>query len=200
MRVKKVLLIRHGQTDFNRQHRLQGVMSVPLNQQGRTQAKALAQHLKSQPIDAIFTSPLPRAKETAQIIGNVLKQPVQCDARIREIAFGCFEGLTYAQAKQQHPQAHRMWDSGYIDYKVPGGESRGDVQRRMMAAWTEVTSSPDMETVVMVTHGSAIKILLGTLYAQLPDTPLMNTSITTLERWRTVWEITSYAARPHLKG
>ena len=200
MTVKKVLLIRHGQTDFNRQHRLQGVMPVPLNHQGRTQARALAQYLQPQSIDAIFTSPLSRAKETAQIIGNVLKLPIQNEVRIREIEFGRFEGLTWAQVKEQYPVACQMWHSGYMPCKAPDGESRRDVQQRMNAAWDDLTSRPCMETVAWVTHGSAMKILLGSMYAQLPAAPLVNTSITALERFRNIWEITSYAATPHLQG
>ena len=198
MSVRKVLLIRHGQTDFNRQRRLQGIMPVPLNQQGREQAAALAQHLRRQPIDAVFSSPLTRAKQTAQIIGQALKQPVQDDARLGEIDFGKFEGLTYSGVKARYPQAHRRWHSGYMPYRVPDGESRRDVQERMAAAFSDITALPGLAAVAVVTHGSALKIWLASMYAHLPPAPLVNTSITTLESWGDIWEMTDYAATPHL--
>ena len=197
-KVRKILLIRHGQTDFNRERRLQGGLPVPLNAHGRAQARALAQYLQPLSIDRIHASPLARADETAQIVGAALQRTVHHDPRLREIGFGLFEGLTYAQAKARHPQVHRLWQGGYMRYRVPGGESRRDVQRRMHAAWADAAALPDAAAVALVSHGSAIKLLLAHLYARLPDRHLPNTSITTLERDGEVWHITGYGITPHL--
>jgi len=197
MSVKKVLFIRHGQTDFNLEHRLQGALPVPLNECGRSQSRALANTLKTIPIDAIYASPRSRALETAQIIGEVLEQTVREDERLAEIAFGDFEGHTFAEVEARFPIAYRKWDSGYRPYRVPGGESRLDVQRRMQAAWDDITSAADMETVAVVGHSSAMMILLASMFARLPEKAMKNTSITTLERFENIWQIRAFAEMPH---
>ena len=196
MSVKKVLFIRHGQTDFNRERRLQGAMPVPLNECGRSQSRSLAEYLKTVRIDAIYASPRSRALETAQIVGELLRQPVRQDERLAEIAFGDFEGHTFAEVEARFPLAYRKWESGYRPYQVPGGESRLDVQRRMQAAWDEITSKSDMETVALVGHSSAMMIWLASMFAQLPDKPMKNTSITTLERFEDIWQISAFAEMP----
>lgn len=197
MSVKKVLFIRHGQTDFNRERRLQGAMPVPLNECGRAQSRSLAEYLTMIPVGAIYTSPRSRALETAQIIGATLQLPVHEDERLAEIAFGDFEGHTFAEVEARFPVAYRKWQSGFRPYRVPGGESRLDVRRRMQAAWDDITSKSDMETVALVGHSSAIMILLASMFAQLPDKPMKNTSITTLERFEDIWRISAFAEMPH---
>ena len=199
MSVKKVLFIRHGQTDFNLEHRLQGAMPVPLNECGRSQSRTLAQYLKTVPVDAIYTSPRSRALETAQIVGGALEQTVHEDERLAEIAFGDFEGHTFAEVEARFPLAYRKWESGYRLYQVPGGESRLDVQWRMQAAWDDITSVSDLETVAMVGHSSAMMIMLASMFARLPEKPMKNTSITTLARFEDIWQISAFAEMPHEK-
>ncbi|MYE27027.1 MAG: histidine phosphatase family protein [Chloroflexi bacterium] len=197
MSVRRVLFIRHGQTDFNRERRLQGAMPVPLNECGRSQSRSLAEYLNAVPIDAIYSSPRSRALETAQIIGEILGQTVRQDERLAEIAFGDFEGHTFAEVEARFPVAFRKWQSGFRPYRVPGGESRLDVQRRMQAAWDDITSKSELETVALVGHSSAMMILLASMFAQLPDKPMKNTSITTLERFEDIWQISAFAEMPH---
>ncbi len=198
MVLETVLFIRHGQTDYNKQARLQGALPVPLNDVGLAQARSLARVLADYGIGAIYASPMVRALQTAQILAERLGQmPVQ-DARLGEIAFGCFEGMTMAEAAAQYPQAQRRWQSGFLAYRVPGGESRLDVQRRMRAAWDDILRADAASTVAAVGHGSAIVIFLGSLFAVLPDTRLPNTSITTLKRRGDIWEIIGYGETPHL--
>lgn len=199
MTVETLLFIRHAQTDYNFQRRLQGSLPVPLNAAGRAQAQSLAAYLMDFGIDAIYTSPMSRALQTAQILAERLgKIPIQ-DARLGETAFGCLEGKTVAEAAAQYPQAQRFWRSGYLAYRVPGGESRQDVQRRMRAAWDEILRADAASTVAVIGHGSAIAILLGSLFAKLPETSLRNTSITTLQRCGDIWEIAGYGEMPHLQ-
>ncbi len=200
MSAKRVLFIRHGQTDFNLEHRLQGALPVPLNDCGRTQSRSLANYLKSDSIDAICSSPRSRALETAQIIGAVLGQNVCEDERLAEIAFGDFEGHTFAEVEKLFPTAYRKWESGYRPYRVPGGESRLDVQRRMQAAWDVITGAANMETVAIVGHSSAMMILFASMFASLPDKAMKNTSITTIERFDDIWRISAFAEMPHLAG
>lgn len=198
MSVRKVLFIRHGQTAYNRERRLQGALPVPLDDLGRSQSLMLARSLRHSGVDAIFSSPRPRALETAQIVGAVLKQDIREDARLGEIAFGDFEGHTFAEVKSLFPDAHSKWESGYREYRVPNGESRYDVQLRMRAAWDCIVSQPDVQTVAIVGHSSAIWILLASMFAYLPEKQMKNTSITTLERFQEIWRIRAFAETPHL--
>ncbi len=200
MSVEKVLLIRHGETNFNRERRLQGVMEIPLNERGRDQAASVARYLKGLSIDALYTSPILRAQETAEIIGNLIGLPPRSDKRLREIEFGIFEGLTFGEVERRFPAAHRNWTTGYLAYRAPQGESRRDVQRRMRAAWDDMTANSDHKSIALVSHGSAIAIFLGSLYATLPGTSIKNTSITTLKRRDNIWEILGFAQTPHMNG
>jgi probable phosphoglycerate mutase len=196
MSVNKLLFIRHGQTDFNQEHRLQGALPVPLNKRGRQQSLLLAQYLKTVPIDALYTSPRSRALETARIISAALQRNAQEDERLAEIAFGDFEGHTFNEVAALYPEAYRKWESGYRPYRVPGGESRLDVQRRMGAAWDDIVSKDGMETVAIVGHSSAMMILLASMFARLPKKPMKNCSITTLQRFEDIWEISAFAETP----
>ncbi len=201
MSVKQVHIIRHGQTEFNTERRLQGAMPVPLNDQGRQESHALGQCLAGWSIDAIYTSPRARANETAQIIGGYLALPVYEDERLAEIAFGDFEGHTFAEVAQLYPVAYEKWESGYRRYRVPGGESRLDVQLRMEAAWRDITNADNGNlTVAIVGHSSAMMIFLAAMFAFSPSKPVVNTSITTLERYQEIWRIRSFAGTPHLGG
>lgn len=199
MSVELIHIIRHGQTEFNTERRLQGALPVPLNDRGRQQSHALGRCLQGWSIDAIYTSPRARAKETAHIIGGYLEQTVVEDERLAEIAFGDFEGHTFAEVARLYPDAYKKWESSYRSYRVPGGESRLDVQLRMQAAWRDITSADDgHSTAAIVGHSSAMMIFLASMFAFLPSKPVLNTSVTTLKRFQDIWRIQSFAETPHL--
>ncbi len=198
MTVSQVLFIRHGQTSFNTERRLQGAMPVPLNEEGIRQTQALARYLRGQKIEALYASPRRRARETADILGERLNlDPIE-DERLSEIAFGVFEGHTFAEVAREYPAAYAKWEAGYRPYRVPGGESRLDVQMRMQAAWDDIVSAPAGETVAIIAHSSALMILLAAMFVVLPEKGIHNTSITTLERHDEIWRITAFAETPHL--
>ncbi len=198
MPVQTVLLIRHGQTAFNRERRLQGALPVPLDAAGSAQAHKLAQYLRGQTPDAIVSSPSARARETARILGEVLRQDIHEDARLGEIAFGDFEGCTFAEVSTRFPLAYRKWEAGFRAYRVPNGESRLDVQRRMTAAWESIITTAEADSVAVIGHSSAFMIFLHSMFAQLPAAPMKNTSITTLRRFQDIWEIRGFGETPHL--
>lgn len=198
MSVSKVLFIRHGQTDYNTERRLQGAMPVPINDCGIQQSRALANYLRTMSIDALYTSPRQRAKDTARIIAAELQLPAIEDERLAEIAFGKFEGHTFAEVEQLFPEAYMKWESGYRPYRVPAGESRLDVQLRMGSAWDDIVGADGWQSVAIVGHSSAMMILLASMFAFLPDKRIHNTSITTLERCEEIWRISSFAETPHL--
>ncbi len=198
MRLTRVLWLRHGQTAFNRERRLQGALPVPLDEAGRRQARLLGQRLQCCAVGALYASPRLRALETAQIVADELGLEVRCDERLAEIAFGDFEGRTFAEVRQIYPAAYRKWESGYRAYRVPGGESRLDVQRRMEAAWRDIVAADAAQTIAIVGHSSAMMIWLASVFAQLPGKPMRNCSITTLARLHEIWEIEAFGDAAHL--
>ncbi len=198
MPIKKVFLIRHGETDYNREGRFQGTLQIPLNQTGHNQAQALGQYLQNQSIDAVYASHLSRAYETAEYIAKVADLSVRQDSRLAEINLGKFQGLHHNTMAEAHPNEYRMYKSGDMSYSPPDGESRRSVQERITTAWLEITAQTDYDTVAIVSHGAALKILLRHMFYRIDDIRLPNTAITTLVRFHDVWEIQSFAETPHL--
>ena len=127
-------LVRHGQTDWNLAGRYQGQSDVPLNENGRAEAHALAKQLQEQPFIAIYTSDLKRAKETAEIIGVFLRLPVILEPRLREINQGEWEGQLVEVIQARYAA---LWERRTVDpagVRPPGGETVGEVARRVHAA------------------------------------------------------------------
>jgi probable phosphoglycerate mutase len=201
LRIERVLLIRHGQTDWNIEGRWQGCMPVPLNEIGRTQARALADYLRNRPIRAIYTSDLPRALETATFVGDVLGlQPIP-DKRLREFSLGIFEGRRRDELISLYPEEWSAFRTEDMDYTVPNGESRRALQDRMWAAWQDITSNGHGPEVAIVTHGGSLKQLLVRLFGLTPEIQNLrfeNTSVTTIEREGQGWQLAEMAVASHL--
>lgn len=153
----ELLLIRHGETDFNRALRFQGHVDVPLNVQGRAQAERLAERLRDEPIDGLVSSDLRRARETAE---PLLRQrpglALATDAAWREQGFGVIEGLTAQEIRQQHPPLWQSWLRHDPDDAPPGGESARDFHARVWRALSALASAYAGRRVVVVTHGGVL--------------------------------------------
>ena len=119
----KLLLVRHGQTDWNINRRFQGQSDVPLNEVGRQQATALANRLSREHIDVLFASDLQRAHETARIIAAQHACEIRLDARLREINFGAWEGLTYDEIKHNDPAVLAAREADIFTTAAPDGET-----------------------------------------------------------------------------
>lgn len=164
--MKRLYLVRHGQTDYNAQRRFQGQIDIPLNERGLAQADAIAAHLAAiESVDRIVASDLTRARTTAQAIGTATGVPVELDAGLREITVGEWEGLTSTEISETWPELLADWQAG-IDMRPPGGESRKESNERVAATVLKlVAQSTPSEVLVIVAHGSVIRgvasILLG---------------------------------------
>jgi broad specificity phosphatase PhoE len=154
-----LLLVRHGETDWNIQRRYQGKKDVPLNDAGRRQAALIAPRLARYTIDAAYASDLRRAWETAAIISGALGIEVKPEPRLHEIGFGVIEGLTFDQAQARYPGVIPAWLSGE-DVAPVGGESRHDFAARVEAFLDELKQAHRDETVLLVTHGGPIRQIL----------------------------------------
>jgi len=186
MTAKRVYLIRHGQTDWNASGRWQGTLPVPLNIIGYQQAAELAAHYKDTPISAVYASDLPRAFETAQALADARGLSVVSDARLREVDLGALQGLTREDIMVQHPQDWAEMHANFFDWMPPGGgETRRQVQKRMVAAFNAITAQHPDQEIALVSHGLAIRMLLIGLFASEIDAmrrlDIHNTSVTVVE-------------------
>ena len=124
MESTRILLVRHGETDWNASGRIQGHSDTPLNAAGRQQAQRAAQRLAPEPVRALYSSDLARAFETATIIGEPLGLTVVTSPRLRERQYGAWEGLTSAEIQARYPEQFAMWRARSTDFAPPQGETR----------------------------------------------------------------------------
>jgi len=151
-----LLLARHGETDWNRDGRWQGWADPPLNETGREQARELADQLRATPFDAVYSSDLKRAHETAVIVAEPHGVPVVVDPDLREIDIGEWSGLTRAEIDERFP-----------DGKRPGGETREQHQERVLRAVERLARDHPGERILLVSHGGTFRAV----HDRVSDTP-----------------------------
>jgi broad specificity phosphatase PhoE len=165
----ELLLVRHGQSEFNAQHRWENwECQSPLTAQGGAEAQALAERLTSESdIAALYTSPLSRARQTAHFVGKALGiTPVEIDG-LREVNVGHVGGLTQEEFAARFPEAFPRWqDRRDMEFTWPGGEKRADFFRRAARAMDEIVTRHPHDKVLVACHGGVIR---ATLAYYLPD-------------------------------
>jgi len=166
----RLLLARHGLTVANQQHRYIGVSDPPLSDEGLAQAEALAVRLAWEGLTALYSSPLRRALQTAEVIARACGLKAQVEPDLREMDFGCWEGLTRAEIVERYPEQMRAWKMDPTAEPAPhGGESLAQMARRAKAAYDRILARHgDGETVLIVAHGGVLQALL----CQALDSPL----------------------------
>ena len=173
----RILLARHGETDWNRIGRWQGHADLPLNDAGRGQAVELAERLAGDGIAAIYTSDLMRASQTARVVADRLGLAVIEDARLREIDVGSWSGFTRAEVERRFPEGYARWLDGEIGHD---GETREELTERVVGAVERIAAAHPDDTILVVTHGGAIRALRR--YADGdPGDPIENCGTSSLE-------------------
>ena len=160
-----ILLARHGETDWNREGRWQGWADPPLNETGRGQAQALAEELRGTPFDAVYSSDLRRAHETAEIVAAPHGVPVVVDPALREIDIGPWSGLTHDEIRARFPDGSR-----------PGGETRDEHAARVRAAVERIARENAGRRVLIVTHGGTVRTVHD-LTSDEPYHPVANCAV-----------------------
>ena len=201
----ELLVIRHGETDWNRQHRFQGQIDVPLNDIGLTQAGRLGVRLAHEPVDVLISSDLQRARSTAEPLAQSRGMQPLVEPLWREQGFGTLEGLDVDTIRSRHADLWSSWTRHEADYALPGGgESNTAFHARVMCALQAALAAHAGRRVVVVTHGGVLDMLWRTANAlplhgaRVCDIP--NTGINRL-RWADgQLQVVEWANAQHLDG
>lgn len=156
----RLILIRHGETEWNEKKRFQGISDVPLSPKGAAQALALARSLEEESLAAIYTSPLIRARQTAEYLVRHHSCPVRVLEDLRELDQGRLEGLTGEELRRDFPEFIPRWLESPGETNLPGGESLGNLQRRAWAVIEELWPRHREETIAVVAHSFVILAVL----------------------------------------
>ena len=154
-----LILVRHGETEWNAQHRYHGQTDVPLSELGQRQAECVAERLAGGKIDAVYASDLKRAWETAQIIVEKSGLQVMSEPRLRELKFGVLEGLTFDQAQEQYPEMINAWLENF-NRPPEGGETIESFNARVVSLLNDLKIKHDEQTVLLVAHGGSLSEVL----------------------------------------
>jgi alpha-ribazole phosphatase/probable phosphoglycerate mutase len=164
----RLVLIRHGEPEQAAKGRCYGRLDVCLSEAGRKQIEKKIAAIRSLTAEALYTSPLKRARESAAIIAASLGIEATLSSELNEIHFGAFEGLTYEEVERLYPEEYRLWMEHPTEIRFPQGESFAEVKTRVLRFKDFVLNVHAGETVVAVSHGGANRILLADALA-IPD-------------------------------
>ena len=155
-------LVRHGETEWNDQGRIQGHTDVPLNDRGRRQISLLAERLSGRSFSAVYASDLSRARESARVLVGCRGVPVHTDAGLREFDYGRWEGLTVKEAEEENPRVfEELIHSGDKGFAAPGGEDTGQLVERVGRFCERVSRRHDHgEDLLIVAHAGSIRALV----------------------------------------
>lgn len=193
----RLLYLRHGETDLNRRHLMQGDLDEPLNELGRKQIVAAAKRLEGENISAVYSSDLIRARETGEIAAAPHGLPVTADPRVREQSLGTWEGKNWFKLEELFGEDARNRFLGDLDFAPEGGESRRQVRDRIRSFLDDlVKKHTDGETVLLASHGGPLFVLFHDVL-DLPYSPrkrffFANGGLSTFLYTNTGWQLVSF--------
>jgi broad specificity phosphatase PhoE len=165
----RVLLLRHAETDWNRERRFQGRRDIPLSPAGREQAESAARLLAATPLTAVWSSPLARARETATLIAAPHGLGVQVEEAVTEMDFGEWVGLTRDEVKTRFPEALSAWAETPAAARWPGAETLEQVRARALAGLARLRAAHQGQTICLVSHGITSRVLILEALGLGPD-------------------------------
>lgn len=165
----RLLLARHGETDWNRLGRWQGQADIPLNSRGREQAIALRDSLRNEKLAAVYSSTLRRAVETAQTVAALFRVNVSRDERLNEIDLGAWEGMLAKDIMARYPDLWQAWRADPFSTQPPDGETIKQITQRVLQATEEIAQAYPGETVCLIGH-KVTNAIVRSHYLDLPLT------------------------------
>lgn len=188
MEATRILVIRHGETAWNLDTRIQGQLDIPLNDTGRWQARRMALALASEPVHAVYSSDLARALETASILSQhhpgLLGRAPQVQQQLRERCFGSLEGQTWADIENHFPQEAARWRKREPEWAPQGGETLLQLRQRVAQILSSLAQRHLGEQIVLVAHGGVLdaiyRLATGVDISAPRNWPLTNTAINRL--------------------
>lgn len=199
----RLCLVRHGETAWNAERRIQGQIDVPLSATGHAQARATANALAPEPFCAIYSSDLARAQHTAEAAAHLLELPVRRHAGLRERHYGVLQTLTYAEFERRHPDAHARFLAREENFVLPGGgESLRGFADRVLDCVDGIVAAHPGGQVLVVTHGGVLDILhrraSGKPLAAPRDFDIPNAALNWIGIEAGRWSVLAWAERSHL--
>ena len=202
MKETEIILIRHGETEWNSQQRMQGHSNSDLSSVGQEQIQALGQWMKNVPFNYIYSSDSLRAKQTAEAITQFSGHELKIDLRLREKNLGVFEGLTSEEARERHPEVFRLFKTAGSKYVIDEGESTQQLQDRALEIVDEIRIKHPEERVLLVTHGGFIRVVMKHSLGLSLETPtrflIRNTGVFRLV-WEDKWIVSQMGGVSHLE-
>ncbi len=202
-RITRFCLVRHGETDWNGEKRIQGQIDIDLNPSGEVQARAVAVGLAGQVFAAIYSSDLRRAWRTAQVAAAGLGLAVSPAPTLRERHFGVMQGVTAAEARQHFPEVHQHHQARTPDYDFDSGESLNAFAARVMRGLDALAELHRGQSVLAFTHGGVLDIAYRAATGRALDVPrdfaLPNAAFNWLEHDDRGWRLVSWADCRHLQ-
>jgi len=203
-----LLIIRHGETVWNAEHRFQGHGDSPLTETGRNQVAALGRRMEGYNFDALIASDLGRTRETASIISGFTGHTAEFDSRLRERNYGVFEGLTVPEIKETHPGVYDQFNTDDPDYILPGGESHRQHYQRNVDFFEELLTGRVGTNVAVVAHGGVLDSIFRYVAGLPLDQPrcyiTTNASLTIVRHGNfygtTRWVIETWCDAGHLQS
>jgi broad specificity phosphatase PhoE len=189
----RLILVRHGETEWNRAARFQGWQDIPLSAEGRMQAEKSARALAACGATAVVASPLARARETAEIVAKPHRLAVTVAEAFKEMSFGVWERLTVADVMARFPAQHRTWREAPHTVRFEDGEDLETARARALAGVAELRRAHDGGTIVVVSHGLVVRLIVLDALGLGPDrlravhaTPAGITEIEYRRGWATI--------------
>jgi len=199
----ELVLIRHGQTAWNQEKIFRGRTEIPLSEDGLKQAQILASSFEGSAADAVFSSPLLRAVQTAEPLAHTLEIPLYKDDSLVDVDFGYWSGLRRDEVRKRYPTEWQRWESGDLSLRFPGGESLLDVQQRLARFLDSCVRNLTDKRLLVVTHRVPLKLIMAyilhsptSFWQFVFDT----TSVSRIQHNGKYWSLLSLNDTHHLRG
>lgn len=196
-------MIRHGETSWNAEGRVQGQTDVPLSEVGHAQARAVAALLAGRRFGALYSSDLQRVTQTAQPVAEALRMAIRLDPGLRERHYGMFETMTYAEVKVRHPEEYARFRAHDPEFDFRGGEGLRVFFERAVACLAGIAARHGGQEVLVFTHGGVLDMAfrqanrLG--LATKRDFEIPNAALNRIEIVGEDWKVLAWAERAHLE-